>query len=85
MVVTPPVSSVSHMYLFNNVIMVITTGISDLFEVKMVLKDLNDWQSLGLALGLFYSTLQRIKKEPHENCMMEMLLAWLQQQDNVAC
>ena len=46
--------------------MLITTDISDLFEVKMALKDLNDWQSLGLALGLLYLTLKRINKEQHE-------------------
>ena len=43
-------------------------------------------QSLGLELGLLYPTLKRIKKEQHgdiSDCMMEMLAAWLQQQDNV--
>ena len=55
--------------------------------MKKALKDLDDWQSLGLALGLLYPTLQRIKKEQHgdiNDCMMEMLSAWLQQQDTVA-
>ena len=45
-----------------------------------------DWQSLGLALGLLYPTLKRIKKEQHgdiNDCIMEMLAAWLQQHDNV--
>ena len=54
--------------------------------MKKVLKNLNDWQSLGLALGLFYPTLKRIKKEQRgdiNDCMMEMLSAWFQQQDDV--
>ena len=51
------------------------------------MKDVNDWQSLGLELGLLYPILKRIKKEQHgdiSDCMMEMLAAWLQQQDNVS-
>ena len=54
--------------------------------MKKSLKNLFDWQSLGLELGLLYPTLKRIKKEQHgdiSDCMMEMLEAWLQQQDNV--
>ena len=63
------------------------TGINDLADVKRLLINFNDWQSLGLELGLLYPTLKRIKKEQHEDindCTMEMLAAWLQQQDNVA-
>ena len=48
---------------------------------------MNKWQPLGLELGLCYSILERIKRSQHgdiEMCMMEMLAAWLQQQDNVA-
>ena len=63
------------------------TGIDDLAEVKLALKDLNNWQSLGLELGLLYSTLKRIEKEQRgliDECKTEMLAAWLQQQDNVA-
>ena len=51
-----------------------------------VIRDLNDWKDLGLQLGLLYSTLKRINLEQHgiiNNCIMEMLSAWLQQQDNV--
>ena len=65
----------------------IYTGIDDLGKVKKFLKNVNDWQSLGLELGLLYPTLKRIKKEQHgdiSDCMMEMLAAWLQQQDNVS-
>ena len=52
-----------------------------------MLKDLNDWQSLGLELGLLYTTLKRIEEEQHRvisKSKTEMLAAWLQQQDNVA-
>ena len=48
---------------------------------------MNDWQSLGLELGLLYSTPKRIEEEQRElivKCKTEMLAAWLQQQDNVA-
>ena len=44
------------------------------------------WTPLGLALGLDYSTLQRIEIEKMgriEECKMEMLSAWLQQMDDV--
>ena len=44
------------------------------------------WTPLGLALGLDYSTLQRIEREKMgriEECKMEMLSAWLQQKDDV--
>ena len=61
-------------------------AIDDLFEVMMFVKDLVDWQSLGLALGLLYPTLKRIEKEYNGNigeCKLEMLAAWLRQQDNV--
>ena len=54
--------------------------------MKKSLKNLVDWQSLGLELGLLYPTLKRIKKEQHgdiNDCTMEMLETWLQQQDNV--
>ena len=48
--------------------------------------DLNDWMNLGLKLGLRYPTLQRVSEEQRENiskCKLKMMVAWLQQQDNV--
>ena len=63
------------------------TDIDDLFDVKMTLKNLNDWQSLGLALGLLYPTLKKIDDDQRgkkDKCVMEMIAAWLQQQDNVS-
>ena len=90
LLVTPVVPSVSHsthMYTSYDSSTPLYTGIDDLFKVKVYLKSVVDWQSLGLALGLLYPTLKRIKNEQHGNisdCMMEMLAAWLQQQDNVS-
>ena len=55
--------------------------------VQMRLESLVRWKKLGLALGLGYPTLQKIERAQHDNvddCMMEMLAAWLQQQDNVS-
>ena len=42
---------------------------------------------LGLALGLRHSTLKKIEEDCREKvdeCMMEMLAAWLHRQDNVS-
>ena len=53
----------------------------------MSIKNLTDWQSLGLALGLLYPTLKKIDDDQHgktDRCVMEMIAAWLQQQDNVS-
>ena len=63
------------------------TGIADLDVVEKFLKSVVAWKRLGLRLGLLYPTLQKIEKEQHErvdDCMMEMLAAWLQQQDKVS-
>ena len=61
-------------------------GINDLDKVKTLLKNLVDWQSLGLKLGLFYPTLEKIETDHPgkvEQCKTKMLAAWLRQQDNV--
>ena len=50
-------------------------------------RDLNDWKRLGLALGLCYHTIKHIetdRKEKPDDCKMDMLAAWLKQQDNVS-
>ena len=68
-------------------VVLLYTGIDDLLDVKIALKNLTDWQSLGLALGLVYSTLKKIDEDQRgktDKCVMEMLAAWLQQQDNVS-
>ena len=68
-------------------VVLLYTGIADLVVVKKFLKSVVAWKKLGLELGLLYPTLQKIEKEQHEkvdDCLMEMLSAWLQQQDNVS-
>ena len=64
----------------------IYTGIDDLFEVQSFLNDIVNWKRLGLALGLLYPTLQKIEKDYDkvDDCMMEMLAAWLQQRGMVS-
>ena len=61
-------------------------GIDKLVDVLGALKRVNNWQTLGLQLGLLYPTLQQIKKDAHENveqCKTDMIAAWLNRQDNV--
>ena len=68
-------------------VVLLYTGIDDLANVRRVLKNLVDWQSLGLELGLFYTTLEIVEREQRGNitmCKTKMLAAWLQQQDNVS-
>ena len=68
-------------------VVLLYTGIDDLVIVKKFLKSVVAWKKLGLELGLLYPTLQKIEREQHEkvdDCLMEMLAAWLQQQDNVS-
>ena len=52
-----------------------------------VIRDLNDWKDLGLQLGLLFPTLKRIDLEQRgiiNSCRIDMISAWLQQQDNVS-
>ena len=70
--------------LLNVTVVLLYTGINDLFEVKKFVHKIVNWKNLGLALGLYYHTLQKIEREQHhivDDCMREMLAAWLQQQD----
>ena len=52
--------------------------------IHALLRDLIDWQSLGLELGMLYPTLGIIEKKRGviDKCKTKMLAAWLQQQDN---
>ena len=81
-------SQYTHVHkLFNVTVVLLYTGIADLAQVKRFLRNVNNWQSLGLELGLLQPTLKRIEKEQHgliDECKTEMLVAWLQQWDNVA-
>ena len=55
--------------------------------MKEALKHVNDWQSLGLQLGLLYPTLEKIERDNNrevEQCKTKMIAAWLKQQDNVS-
>ena len=63
-----------------------SAGIDELVEVKNTLKKVNDWQSLGLQLGLLYPTLEKIETDNNskvEQCKTKMIAAWLKRQDNV--
>ena len=65
----------------------LVTAENDLCDVLAVIRDLNDWKDLGLQLGLLYSTLTDIETYRHykpSQCRIDMLSAWLQQQDNVS-
>ena len=65
---------------------VLITATSDLCDALAVIHDLVRWKQLGLQLGLLYPSLKSIDHEQRGNidsCRMEMLSAWLQQQDNV--
>ena len=61
-------------------------GTEDLQEVLEMLEPVNErWQELGLALGLFKSTLNKIRADHHHSvneCKMEMLTCWLNWVDN---
>ena len=52
-----------------------------------VIHVLNYWKELGLQLGLLYTSLERIDHEQRgriSDCKIDMLSAWLEQQDNVS-
>ena len=58
-----------------------------MLDVKIALKNLNNWQCLGLALGVLYPTLERIEEEQGrdiEKSKTKMIAVWLKQQDGVA-
>ena len=64
----------------------LSAAIDDLFEVMTCLKNLHSWMNLGLALGLLYPTLEKIKQENDkiDDCKREMLAAWLRKHDKVS-
>ena len=56
-------------------------------DVLEVVDSVSDWKRLGLTLGLLYCTLTRIEQNRHfqqDDCIKDMLTAWLDQQDNVS-
>ena len=61
------------------------TGTCDLNRVYFAFTKISQWTPLEQALGLDYSTLQRIKRQKTgrvKECKVEMISAWLQQKDN---
>ena len=70
------------MYALN--LMLSFTGITDLNNVLRLLKDIVDWEDLGLGLGLEYPTIERIEKDCRgqvNSCMRKMLACWLRKED----
>ena len=57
-------------------------------DVLEVVQNVSDWKRLGLTLGLLLKpTLTDIETHRHykpEDCKIDMLSAWLEQQDNVS-
>ena len=71
-----------------NVVSIYTCAdISNIYKVKLALRNVsNNWQNLGLALGLSYHTLKSIRtteRDIADQCMREMIAAWLAKKDNV--
>ena len=63
------------------------SDIDDICNVLEVVDDFGKWRRLGLQLGLRYTTLEEIRndhRDKTDECRMEMLAAWLRQQDNVS-
>ena len=66
--------------------MYLHAGIDKLVDVMDALKSVNDWQFLGLYLGLLDPTLEQIESDNRgnvEQCKRKMLRAWLKRQYNV--
>ena len=69
------------------IVIIYSLGTGDLVDVLDVIRDINHWKKLGLQLGLVYPTLEKIDLEQRgriDSCKIYMVLAWLQQQDNVS-
>ena len=79
-------SELLHIYMIFNATTALT-GITDLAKVKGILKNIVDWKSLGLELGLLYPSLKKIETDQRglvEQCKTEMLAAWLQRHDHAS-
>ena len=63
------------------------TGTGDLVDVLEVVESVSDWKRLGLTLGLLYqptlTDIETYRRGKPDECRIDMLSAWLQQQDNV--
>ena len=64
------------------------TGIDDLGEVLEFLNYVSDWKRLGLNLGLLLkptlTDIDTFNRGRPADCKIDMLSAWLEQQDNVS-
>ena len=56
-------------------------------DVLEVVESVSDWKRLGLTLGLLYqptlTDIETYRRGKPDECRIDMLSAWLQQQDNV--
>ena len=60
------------------------TDISHVRQVNHSLRNVTDWYSLGIELGLAYPKLESIridKKNVTSECKLAMIAAWLKRQD----
>ena len=57
-------------------------------DVLEVVDSVSDWKRLGLTLGLLskptLSDIETYRRDKPEDCRIDMLTAWLEQQDNVS-
>ena len=62
-------------------------GMEDLVDVLEVVECVSDWKRLGLTLRLSYqptlTDIETYRRGKPDECKIDMLSAWLQQQDNV--
>ena len=63
-------------------------GMRDFADVLEVVVSVSDWKRLGLTLGLLYqptlTDIETYRRGKNDDCKIDMLSAWLQQQDNVS-
>ena len=56
-------------------------------DVLEVVESVSDWMKLGMNLGLLYqptlTDIETHRRGKPDKCRLDMLSAWLQQQDNV--
>lgn len=58
-----------------------------MYKVTEIVQDVIDWIRLGMALGVRYPALRKIKKEHREDvedCKREMLAYWLEEKNCIA-
>ena len=67
---------------------IVYKGLGDLVDVLEVVESVSDWKKLGMKLGLLYqptlTDIESHRRGKPDECRLDMLSAWLQQQDNVA-